>query len=609
MRQIEADILRVLLGQAQPISSEEISRRLGVSSRTVKRHIKDMPRTNGSISWDIDAGPRGYRIAIDSAERRALEGELARATNDDDQIERGIAYELFTHAQVSTDRMSEDLFYSRNVISAHMKAVRAQLQAWNVRVEATPKRGYAVLGSEEDIRRAFSETLDFDDEFVHKALERVSPKLTKEHLTAMTMHVLARYGLRRNEEEIGLFVRHVAASILRSNCGNSLRAGISTLEVPVLQGVEALLEEVSGEFGISFAATEKYYLACILGGNDVSYHEHQLIDLTVERALDCLADSYGAAFLKDQDLRSAVSNHIVGILKLQKLGIDLKNPMCEDIKRTYYVSFGYAGFLCEELEKVLGVSYSEDEIAYIALHFESASERCERSRRYHVVVVCGGGVATSSLVRMKLESRLPMLVIDDVLPSYLVNDAALSGVDFLVSTGTATLSTSKRVVYVSPLVSDHDIDEILAAIRADAGNDYIRGLFSPELFWSDVLQTSRDEVMDFITDRLVAAGVMGGEMRRRAIAREAEPSTEIGSLLAIPHCLTDGPSRIAAVFLHEPILWHHEMVRLVLFGCINPGEEYSKKIYPHIRKRLEGLDFGGKGVSLTFEGLVSRLAG
>lgn len=503
--------------------------------------------------------------------------------------------------------MAEHLYCGRNTITGHMARVKRMLESQGLVLDAQARRGHVLRGGEEVIRRAFAALMRERDSYIVGALASIHVNLTPALLSDMLVTALARADARLHEEEVHMGERHLIVAILRSAHGVHLEESVPALSVGLLKGIEALLEEVGNRFGISFSENEKYWLSSIMGGCGVDYHDHRLIDLAVGRALECIALRYGEDFVDPEGLRRALTQHVIGIYRRQLACISIENPLRDSIKNGYYVSYGYASFLCQELEKVLGVSYSEDEVAYIALHFEAASERREHERRFHVMVACNSGVATSSLVRMKLESRLPMLIIEDVLPGYLLDEAHLVGTDFVISTGPMEHEPPCRVVYVSPMLTDRDVEEILTLIRSDVDAEYIRDLFSPDLYWPDLDAETPDAVLEAMSERLVEMGRIDREMARRVRNRERESPTEIGSFLAIPHCLTERPSCVAVAILAQPILWRHEMVRIILFGCINPAEPQSKKIYTYLRKRFEGLEVLGNGVLSTFECFMERI--
>lgn len=83
MRQVQRDILRVLISQDGPISSEDVASRLGISSRTVKRAIKELPAAEGFREWEVESGPLGYLLVVGSSGRRVLERALAVEADDD----------------------------------------------------------------------------------------------------------------------------------------------------------------------------------------------------------------------------------------------------------------------------------------------------------------------------------------------------------------------------------------------------------------------------------------------------------------------------------------------------------------------------------------------
>ena len=70
------------------------------------------------------------------------------------------------------------------------------------------------------------------------------------------------------------------------------------------------------------------------------------------------------------------------------------------------------------------------------------------------MIVCGGGIGTSELIRLRLSRKIPQLTIQAVLASYQRLTAPLDNADFIITT--VPLSSSKiqpPAISISPMVT------------------------------------------------------------------------------------------------------------------------------------------------------------
>ena len=85
---------------------------------------------------------------------------------------------------------------------------------------------------------------------------------------------------------------------------------------------------------------------------------------------------------------------------------------------------------------MIGAPLSEDELAYITIHFASIMEprRHVQSPRPNVLLVCDAGIGTSNLLMARITSMYEVNVVDIVTYDQLENALAKHQVDYILST-------------------------------------------------------------------------------------------------------------------------------------------------------------------------------
>lgn len=148
-----------------------------------------------------------------------------------------------------------------------------------------------------------------------------------------------------------------------------------------------------------------------------------------------------------------------------KNNLVIENPMLEEIK--YKMSFIYqiTETILSSKEDIIGVKFPEEEIAYMAMYFDAIFERNIKSKfTYKILLVCNGGLATSSLLKVRIGAMLPELEIKNVCRlKDLDKELENTDIDFIVST-IPVKADKYKVIKVNPLLDNSDVDKIKTEI-------------------------------------------------------------------------------------------------------------------------------------------------
>ena len=106
----------------------------------------------------------------------------------------------------------------------------------------------------------------------------------------------------------------------------------------------------------------------------------------------------------DQFKRSLML-HLLPMVYRLKYGLNLYNPLLNEIKTNYASYYYLALIINSSFKKYIGVNASEGEIAYVALHLSVAVQQAKD--HVQVAVVCSLGVGVSRLLSVKLQENFP----------------------------------------------------------------------------------------------------------------------------------------------------------------------------------------------------------
>lgn len=278
--------------------------------------------------------------------------------------------------------------------------------------------------------------------------------------------------------------------------------------------------------------------------------------------------------------------HLRPTLNRLEYGLNLRNPIIEQIKQNYPDIFGVAWMTSIVFEKYLNKSINEAEIGYIALHLCAAVERQKKPLR--ALVVCSSGIGTSQLLAARLERVFRQLEIKEITSTILLNKEKLKGADVVIST--VPLMVDKPSLIISPLLTQKDIKKIENFINTVLDKTYQND--TDEIISDDFIQIGadykdRDELLEHICSKLFSKGYVKEGYISDLLRREEVASTEAGNGIALPHGLPKYvyKSLVSVTVLKKPIRWGDEDVDIVFTLCIAENEVNR---YINVFKKLYG---------------------
>src|SRR5699024_3230332 len=118
-----------------------------------------------------------------------------------------------------------------------------------------------------------------------------------------------------------------------------------------------------------------------------------------------------------------------------KYGMNIRNPMLEDIKRNYPLAYEAGIVAGLAIEEHTGSEINENEIGYLALHIGAAMER--RKMETHpkrCLIVCASGLGSAQLLYYRIKSKFEgKLDVVGTTEYYKLNQYDLNAIDFIIS--------------------------------------------------------------------------------------------------------------------------------------------------------------------------------
>lgn len=469
-------MLNYIVQNEQSLSVSEIANHFNLSVRTI---YYDIDKVN---SWFIYNGCN--RVNIDRVNGLFLDSDqkdLIQELIFDDDVNKDYVFtpserQFITICSIIASK--EPLFIeqisslcdvSRNSIFNDLKAIRERLSRYDLELSYENQIGYEIKGDPIRKRAVFLyyfnrilplvPFLNYSDE--SKNISFLDCKLRdelEEKLKRIEDYLNVKYvdGVIKGLSSLLTILLTIDEDIVLDDIDIN-----EIIETPEYGLVNSLFSELSN--------ANKIYFSLHLLGSRIQITTKTLLSPNnpkLKRIAHYLVDEFerlaAVEFDKKDDLINLISTHLSMSIYRYKYGIQLGNPLMDDIVDSYPDLFDLTSKAVKSIRKHLQMPIPDTEIAYITLHFGGFMRKNDhRDLSVHVLLVCPNGISTSSILRAEIESLHPNIIIDDLVPISEVEKYADRS-DFIIST--IDLNASIPVVKVKPIISEEDRVNILSRV-------------------------------------------------------------------------------------------------------------------------------------------------
>lgn len=590
------------------INSIELADMLGVSSRTVKRDLKEISEILKDNGAEVEATNQGYRLIINEDElfSQFIDENISSSAEvsgkKSDKV-NGILELLLSNLYINQDKIADELYISRSSINKVMMDVKNILSEYNITIQNKPHYGYILEGNEIDIRNCMvrfltqrkednsilisNRLVGFKEEDYYNLLEEIK-------------NIFKDLKIRKNDIEINYITRYIVISIFRVkyNCEIVLDDNINiSLDNSVISASKTIAKKIKERFKVEFTFEDILYISYIIGNNHIEIKELDDSGISVEQmvihAIDKIKNEYDIDFFRDGTLLKGLINHLYTSYSRYCLNVTLDNPLINLIKSKYIEAYNYSILFSKVFKEEYGISMTEEDIGYIALHFAASLERYIMNNSLKAIIVCSSGVGTAELLKTRITKKFQNIAIKGVYPAYILDSLELSDIDLIISTvNLEGVNLEKEVINVSPLLTDEDEEKINEHVKKQRDYDYLQNLMSDDLFFTNIEASSKEEVIEIMTKAMIERDIITEETKEQILKREEMSSTEITNLVAIPHCIAkeNKNSVLAIGILKRPIMWDKSQVQIVFLGVLDPQVKQNRKVFSMLYKLTKKVD-------------------
>ncbi|MCY9197055.1 BglG family transcription antiterminator [Bacillus atrophaeus] len=489
----EQKLMKHLLSQSRYVTVNEMAEAMQVSTRTIHRELKSIKPIMQRYNLTLDKQPgKGLKMVGSMEDKQKLLTDLSHEQHEYSADERKLLILcslLESQEPIKLYTLAKDLQVTNATVSYDLDELEEWISPFGLTL--IRKRGYGIqLMGPEDAKRKIVGNLIVNRLDIQMFLEAVELNIKGKTDTSEKMFGVVSKGellkmervLFRLKEKTAYalsdssyiaLVVHLTFAMERIQLGETISMEAEELHTLKNTKEYSLALEIAGElekaFGVTIPEAEVGYITIHLRSANRKYeteYKAQEIELEIalqtKRLIAFISEKIRMDLTENRSLYEGLIAHLEPAMNRIKEGMGIYNPMKEQIKRDYFLLYMA---IEEGMEKSFpDMTFSDDEIAYLVLHFGSALEIKKEEAKIKALIVCSSGIGSSKMLASRLKKELPEIQSFDMSSLIELKDRDIGAYDMIVSTVPIPYENIDYIV-VSPLLNEEDANQVKQYIK------------------------------------------------------------------------------------------------------------------------------------------------
>lgn len=460
-------IINLLLEKKESISLRYLSEYFSLSERSIRYEIEKI---------NILEILKGECIVNDYEALEDFLKTVEKYVPSSEERELYIMLKISFERYINQKEIAQDLDLSKSTIKVHLREIRKKLIDYNLKLELLPKKGLEIIGEEEQIRQLALKTLVSAEKLESKFLKNIIDKYIGD-IDIKGIKIFINYcqklmDLIISDEAYSVILKYIELMIFFNKNKWEIKSIKNskflenTFEYKCVDKSKALIEgyyeiEVSKE---EYLKITDYFLGSHTYNINYSYYENWVeIEITVRRLIALVNEKIDVDISRDETLFLELVNHIKPTIYRIKNKIILDNSIYKEVIESYPKLFLTVKESVENLEKFIDEKFTDDEIAFLTVHFKLAMDRNIKKKRekLKVLLVCASGYGSSKLLAQQLKDRYRIKIVDTI-PRYLFEKKIKKEeVDLILTTVSIdNYMGVEKIIKVNPILTEEDLKKL-----------------------------------------------------------------------------------------------------------------------------------------------------
>ena len=542
-----------LIEQRHSVSIYTLVEKFEVSSKTIKNDMKELnDLLKGSAFIENKQGK--YRIyMVDRSKFEDIKKEICNHKeflNSPQQRMAFILYKLMNSEEpYLTDELAYEMNVGRTTIISDLKKMRDILEKYNLNIIGKTNNGLVLKGTELNIRFFILENM----------YEKIyGEQILDEDIVNLVKGIADKYQF--DTTTLDSFVCSLTITLDRLLNGHIINT-LGNEYTEILRGweftlINTITDEIENRLNISIPIKERLFLTLPIIGmrtptniEVISQHVQitEEVSSLVNEIIERIKDEMGLNIKLDDILEDFVY-HISFLLNRLKYGVNINNPILEDIKQKYKVAYKMAELAKDVIEKSLHVHMMQDEVGFIAAYFGVfiSEQQIEKNKTYKVAVICGTGRVTARLVASQLKGIFDANTVIDLYSDSAITGETLDKYNLVLSTVQTKFNTKATVMHLEKIFDEEALKKRIKSIKyidkldipsLQGMNSILLSILDEDTFFILNSELSYKENLNYMIDTLYSRGYVDDGFKDRIRKREEKSTMDFNEVMTFPHTI------------------------------------------------------------------------
>lgn len=470
-----------LIDSDLPLSIETLKAELNVSSRTIRNELNEINffLEREGISRIQNIRGRGFVLRISNDQKKKIlklnnfQNTSVYLSRDERIFDLILSFSL-SEKYTFCYQKEKEYCISKSTMDEDMRRVRSILQGYSIEAFSTSKQGVLLQGSERSIRTMIYDIINRfvgvislnekkqSETIAESILYKYIPKKILKKLDTIYDNSISATEESAYRNQLILFT---SVWVIRYKLQNTV-TGISTVKGNNKKAeMKAFTKDVCKIFRINPPETELQYITFILDSfnskdvtKSIEWIQAQMLSIQLIKWVENETNIPFAR--KEEALQEGLYKHILGLIKRVKSNVQIINPLKETIQNYYQDIYQAISKFTSYIENVTGKKVTEDEIAFLTIHFLTSVSSIKQDLKYtyKAVIVCNHGMITGKLLSENLKEQFNIDTVG-VLSSRETDLINKLDVDVVFSTLNIPFK-GKPLLILDPIIKEEDKETI-----------------------------------------------------------------------------------------------------------------------------------------------------
>lgn len=378
------------------ISSNEIAEHVNVSNRTVRNDIHVI---NSNFMDDIIVSikSKGYQLNTSQYTLETITERYTHIQSYKEKLLLSMAYQLLMHNKSQTlQQLEQDYLLSKTVLNDYFIRIQQWCQKFNIALTIKKKQGIVVDGTDNDITNAIIHLNQLSSGHVHVE-DLILNELPDSHqrmISHIIQETLQQHSIETTDIQIQQLLIHLILIIKRKQSLSELDTLNHDAKLISQSCIKQINERLGYDLNEQVINMFSFFIAYHFNKLDIGI-ERIFIQSYIDRLIELMQQRIHVPFNEDSILQQNLYNHFSKAYLRITQNIYLNNPLVIEIKKLYPFVFNTLFEAIDKLAVDTDIEMSEDEIAFLTIHFQAAIERRTKTQ-LNVVIACYYGLGVSN---------------------------------------------------------------------------------------------------------------------------------------------------------------------------------------------------------------------